>query len=227
MVGGALLLAVLSLSPKQALLRALEGCPRGGIGLGASQRQEIHRLCADVEQSSLSTFAAPATTDVREALVGQWEVLYTDAPPPSNGQLGPFSGRAVQCISAEGQRYANVLLLQWLTVRLDAAWEAIDPAAWLVRFESLTFELHVLGREANVGPTFAWRFSEGVTREWRYTHTDHDMRIVRAGVGAAGKVTAVGKALRGAATPIADDFVFVLRRSAPDEVLPPAPRAGL
>ena len=40
---------------------------------------------------------------------GPWIVLYTDAPPPSNGQLGPFTGVAKQVINLKRGTYTNEL----------------------------------------------------------------------------------------------------------------------
>lgn len=64
---------------------------------------------------------------------GTWHVWYSNAPPPSNGQLGPFQGSAEQAIAIQGDSYKNVLRLPpnssddaWLTVVLDGIWEDWD-----------------------------------------------------------------------------------------------------
>ena len=67
---------------------------------------------------------------------GSWIVLYTDAPPPSNGQLGFLKGIAKQVIDLDGGRYRNELYVggngvdddegAWLTAVLDAKWEEWD-----------------------------------------------------------------------------------------------------
>mmetsp|Transcript_18061 Transcript_18061/g.25459 ORF Transcript_18061/g.25459 Transcript_18061/m.25459 type:complete len:346 (-) Transcript_18061:922-1959(-) len=60
---------------------------------------------------------------------GSWTVGYTTAPPPSNGQLGPFRGIAQQVIDMEGRTYKNVLIVppnDWLKASLDAVWEEWD-----------------------------------------------------------------------------------------------------
>eukprot|EP00958_Prasinococcus_capsulatus_P010175 scaffold993_cov393-Prasinococcus_capsulatus_cf.AAC.12 len=44
-----------------------------------------------------------------QLLDGAWEVRYTTAPPPSNGQLGPFGGVAVQRIDMSNTAYVNEL----------------------------------------------------------------------------------------------------------------------
>ncbi len=63
-------------------------------------------------------------------------MLYTDAPPPSNGQLGFWKGIAKQVIDLEGGRYKNELYIggkggdedegAWLTAVLDADWKEWD-----------------------------------------------------------------------------------------------------
>jgi len=70
----------------------------------------------------------------REAIYkGTWHVWYSNAPPPSNGQLGPFQGSAEQAIAGRGDSYKNILRLPpnskddvWLTVVLDGIWEDWD-----------------------------------------------------------------------------------------------------
>ena len=80
---------------------------------------------------------------------GAWEALYTDAPPPSNGQLGLFKGVAMQVINLQNKRYRNELYIggsttqtsgdinngekvavyvndAWLTAVLDAEWTEWD-----------------------------------------------------------------------------------------------------
>ena len=94
---------------------------------------------------SLCPLSEPAR-DVR--MGGMWEVLYTDAPPPSNGQLGFFKGVAMQVIDLTNKRYRNELYVggnasysgnvnhgergaineddAWLTAVLDAEWAEWD-----------------------------------------------------------------------------------------------------
>eukprot|EP00957_Ditylum_brightwellii_P211853 15366677-Ditylum_brightwellii.AAC.1 len=60
---------------------------------------------------------------------GKWKVEYTTAPPPSNGQLGPFVGIARQVIDLDTKRYSNLLIVdpnEWLSATLDATWEEWD-----------------------------------------------------------------------------------------------------
>ena len=67
---------------------------------------------------------------------GPWIVLYTDAPPPSNGQLGPFKGVAKQVIDLQKGTYKNELYVggsgidedenAWLGAVLEATWKEWD-----------------------------------------------------------------------------------------------------
>ena len=57
----------------------------------------------------------------------------SNAPPPSNGQLGPFQGSSEQAIATQGDSYKNILRLppnskdgEWLAVVLDGIWEDWD-----------------------------------------------------------------------------------------------------
>eukprot|EP00984_Skeletonema_dohrnii_P029781 scaffold20663_cov184-Skeletonema_dohrnii-CCMP3373.AAC.1 len=72
--------------------------------LSSTQRSQIASQLAHLE--SLCPLAEPARNPLME---GPWIVLYTDAPPPSNGQLGPFKGVAKQVIDLQKGTYKNEL----------------------------------------------------------------------------------------------------------------------
>ena len=164
----------------------------------------MHSLLSDLE--ALCPLPEPAR-DAR--MEGPWIVLYTDAPPPSNGQLGFLRGVAKQVIDLTGRRYRNELYVGgWLTAVLDAKWEewdgayldgsdgvaaADDPGAttWKVDFESLTLSLFRI-------PIFTQQFKAGTSRTWRMSYLDDDTRIVRAGKTGRGE----------------DDWIFYMRRGA-------------
>jgi len=137
------------------------------------------------------------------AYLGDWHVWYTNAPPPSNGQLGPFQGTAAQSIEdASTRSYQNLLGVppnDWLTATLDGVWEdwdgvyldsnaddvtdavAVDKtmdwgaAHWKVTFLRLRITLF---RKFNVVDK---EFPPGTSRVWRTTYLDDEIRIVRAG----------------------------------------------
>ena len=130
--------------------------------------------------------------------LGEWHVHWTDCPPPSNGQLGPFLGTSGQFIRDDGL-YQNLLCVppnDWLTAVLDGKWEDWDgrllsmedgtpgeaPSKqqdwgadhWKVTFVDLQISL------------FGWKlfrkdFPPNTSRIWRTTYMDEDTRIVRAG----------------------------------------------
>jgi len=147
---------------------------------------------------------------------GPWVVLYTDAPPPSNGQLLLWRGIAKQVIDLEGGRYRNELYVggsgldedkdAWLKAVLDASWEEWDgtyldnsggradfadygASTWKVTFEKLSISLLDL-------PVFTQQFKEGTARTWKMTYLDDNTRVVRA--GKTGKED--------------DDWLFYMRR---------------
>ena len=127
---------------------------------------------------------------------GPWIVLYTDAPPPSNGQLLFWKGIAKQVINLEGGRYRNELYVDndqdaWLTAILDARWEEWDgvyldksgdsslgidfgSSTWKVTFESLTISLFGVS-------IFRQQFNQVTARIWKMTYLDDQTRVVRAG----------------------------------------------
>jgi len=102
-----------------------------GRSMQDSDRPAIHSLLSNLE--SLCALSAPAR-DAR--MEGPWIVLYTDAPPPSNGQLGFLKGIAKQVNELNGGPYRNELYVggdgvdedenAWLTAILDAKWYEWD-----------------------------------------------------------------------------------------------------
>lgn len=133
--------------------------------------------------------------------LGEWHVWYTNCPPPSNGQLGPFRGTAGQVIQDSSTRsYQNLLAVppnDWLTATLDGVWEDwngifVDDgssssenvdwgaAHWKVTF--LNLKIALLGF-----PIFHKEFPPGTARVWRTTYLDDEIRIVRA--GKTGRIT--------------------------------------
>lgn len=91
-----------------------------GIFANKEKQLQIDSLLCDLESKCL--LDAPAR-DPR--MGGKWKVLYTNAPPPSNGQLGPFIGMARQFVDLKGGSYVNILEVdpqKWLRAELKAKW---------------------------------------------------------------------------------------------------------
>lgn len=168
-------------------LRSLMAATDRGRSASAQQRKEMEINIRTLERDC--NLAEPA----RSALVeGSWIVDYTTAPPPSNGQLGPFKGTARQVVNLGNGTYQNLLSVppnDWLTASLDATWtewdgvyldddedaslDNVGGSCWKVTFESLTIRLFGV-------PFFTKKF-DGVERVWRTTYVDDETRIVRAG----------------------------------------------
>lgn len=178
----------------------------------------MHSLLSDLE--SLNSLPAPAR-DPR--MNGPWVVLYTDAPPPSNGRLGFLNGVAKQVIDLEKGRYRNELYVggsgedgdegAWLSAVLDATWMEwngvyLDLDSSSVRDDAVgqdgidhgattwKVDFESLTLSLFGVPLFTQKFKEGTSRTWKMTYLDDDTRIVRAGKTGRGE----------------DDWVFYMRR---------------
>jgi hypothetical protein len=155
---------------------------------------------------------------------GQWEVWWTNCPPPSNGQLGPFfQGTVSQVIpyNDPGHQYQNLLRVppnDWLSATLDGVWEewdgkyltsedmsdqdtkavATDHGAnsWKVTFLTLRIDLKLWERTFSI---LKQTFPANTSRVWRTTYLDDEVRVVRA--GKTGKRS--------------DEVIFYCRRTAP------------
>ena len=103
-----------------ALERSVAGTDKG-LTCTDAQRAEIEDAILRLE--ALNPTAVPSDS---LALEGAWEVTYSNAPPPSNGSLGPFKGTAYQEINLADGTYANRLTVppnDWLGATLRADWE--------------------------------------------------------------------------------------------------------
>lgn len=131
--------------------------------------------------------------------LGEWHIWFTNAPPPSNGQLGPFRGAVSQVLYEDGT-YENRLSVApngWLTSTLDGLWEEWDGVFldassdqseskatprtkdWGSSHTKVTFrsvEICVLGLRL-----FRMKFPSDTCRIWRTTYLDNEIRLLRAG----------------------------------------------
>ena len=158
--------------------------PRNGVGASAEACSKVTSLSSQLEE--LNPTLNPATDNMKKSS-GSWKVEFSDAPPPSNGQLGPFVGTAIQKIDTATKTYSNILDLPPIKVQLDASYSPLDSSRLKVSFETLSFTLFGKQLIKKSLPT-------GTTRTWCLTYVDDDTRIVRAGA-AGGKVNG-GERLR-------------------------------
>jgi hypothetical protein len=172
-------------------------------------RQSLDPTYALRELEALNASKEPNRDD---RFLGEWHVWYTNCPPPSNGQLGPFRGTSSQVIQDDATKsYQNLLAVppnQWLTATLDGVWDDWDgifldtkskasetgtdwgATHWKVTFVQL--QICLLGV-----PAFTQPFGPETCRIWRTTYLDDEIRIVRA--GRTGRVD--------------DEYVFYTRRT--------------
>ena len=179
-------------------------------GLTPAARERVEELCTQLE--AYNPTPCPATSGVA-ALDGDWCVRYSDAPPPSNGMLGPFAGDARQIVDAKASSYENRLDLGPLTVSLLASFTPSDDSSLRVRFETLTPSLF------GVGPP-PIRFPEGTERTWLLTYTDADTRIVRAGVDGGRSTARELGFIPADEGESADAYLFVLTRDTGEQTRP-------
>lgn len=184
-----------------------------GLRCTESQRRDIEGLITALE--SLNPTPEPASSQLVD---GNWRVVYSTAPPPSNGSIGPFKGTAFQEISLANKSYANVLTVppnDWLGARLLADWKALhrrdldedggrgEGRLWVVDFKSVTVTLFGV-------VLFTKRFT-GTTRVWDQTYVDADTRVVRAARTMEGLEREAARGRRAEAGE-EDDCVFVMVR---------------
>lgn len=197
--------------PLEALKDALRAVIISGDGFEA-----IERRARELERA-YETTTSSSTSDVQALSNGTWRVAFTNAPPPSNGMLGPFKGESFQVVDAASMAYENILAVppeSWLRVRLRARYEALrdvdaSGATWKVTFE--TVKLRAFQRFDVFEKSFT---GDATTRIWRTTYVDDNLRIVRAArtMEAIDAARARGRAARAGDD---DDCLFVMTREVP------------
>lgn len=172
------------LKPQQKLVQA-QGWKESLIQIGTklmsseadppsrAQKQTIRSIA-----ESLETVNATPSPALSPLSTGTWKCLYSDAPGPSGGRLGPFVGRVYQDVDMAAKKYVNILQVgkkgtaPWLSARLVATWEVKDAETWEVQFQHL--ELRVWGRR------LLHQEFKDVRRLWKMTFLDEQLRVVRA-----------------------------------------------
>ena len=160
-------------SDVETLLAPFAEASRPALGVSDEVRSQVDLLCRQLEATR-----EPAQAQARSHH-GTWRVRFSDAPPPSNGVLGPFSGEALQIVDTDRCVYENRLTIGdgTLVVSLLADWKVVNPAEWRVAFRSIQFKFF---GGALALPKIT--FPEGTERTWCLTYVDGDTRVVRAGV---------------------------------------------
>lgn len=138
------------------------------LNVPADVAAAVDAKCLELEQST--------TKPPLEALEGAWRVVYSNAPSPSNGALGPLKGDGLQIVDVEKRRYINELRLFGGNARvaLEATFTG-DAEELRVSFERI--RLVLFGKQI-----FEKQFPPGVERTWCLSYTDESCRVVRAGV---------------------------------------------
>ncbi|KOO28300.1 putative plastid-lipid-associated protein chloroplastic-like protein [Chrysochromulina tobinii] len=197
---------------KSSVLELLAPYGDPALGVPSATFDEIDAKCRALEARN-PTGASTAVA----ALDGAWRVRFSDAPPPSNGALGPLRGRAFQIVDVASRTYRNELSLFGGAVQLSLAATFEQPsaskAALRVAFRTLTATLGGVALPSIQFPT-------GTERTWLLTYTDADTRVVRAGVD-GGRSTAreLGLIKQGEGES-PDSYLFYLTRAPPEEAAP-------
>jgi hypothetical protein len=189
---------------KTELISLLAPFGEPAFNLDDNTLEALNERCCALERCN----PTPAS-DAVAALDGAWSVRYSDAPPPSNGALGPLRGKAYQVIDAEARTYSNELELFGgaLELKLAASFEQRSPreSALRVAFRSITLSLFGLG----LPPI---QFPQGTERTWLLTYSDRDTRLVRAGVDGGRSTARELGLIAKEAGEAADSYLFVLTR---------------
>ena len=190
---------------KAEVFAAVDGTEKG-LSCTDAQRAAVEAAVSALEARNPT--ARPAASDLQ---AGNWEVIYSTAPPPSNGSLGPFRGVAYQDINLADKSYVNVLSVppaDWLGARLVADWAPADgdddDRLWTVSFREVSVYL--------LGFRLFTKTFENTTRVWDQTYVDEDTRVVRAARTMEGLTRAAARG-RTAVAGDEDDCVFVMRRA--------------
>lgn len=206
---------------KHQINQAISTTDKGrSTNLSPSQRSRITS-----QLSHLESLCPPKFEPARSPLMdGPWIVLYTDAPPPSNGQLGPLKGVAKQVIDLKKGTYKNELYVggsgvdqdqnAWVSAVLEATWKEWDGVYLdandidssnidsdndsTIDHGATTWRVDFVSLTLSIFqvPIFTQTFQEGTARTWKMTYLDDDTRIVRAGKTGRGE----------------DDWIFYMRR---------------
>ena len=163
----------------------------------------VDAKCLELEQST--------TKPPLEALDGAWRVVYSNAPSPSNGALGPLRGDGLQIVDVAKRRYANELRLFGGNARvtLEASFTG-DAEELRVTFRSI--RLALFGNQI-----FEKQFPPGVERTWCLSYTDASCRVVRAGVDGGRSIVREAGLVAKNAGEAKDAYLFFMER-APDYV---------
>ena len=164
------------LEKKKSELRAHCIPTKNGTEASDEEQARIEKLICEIELEN-------ACKDVESEAAGAWRVVYSTAPPPSNGKLGPlpFVGQAFQLINPKNKTYENVLKLRFLQLTLKARYEVLwdetpENNRWTVTFETISATFF-----ERQEPSLTKEFPKNTTREWLTTFQDENFRIVRAG----------------------------------------------
>ena len=176
------------------------------LNIGDETFEAVDDACRQLERRN----PTPANACI-DPLEGAWKVRYSDAPPPSNGALGPIRGKAFQIIDVASRTYSNELSVFGgaLQLKLKATFTQPDPNAAALRVAFRSIRAILFGIPLGDGI----QFPEGTERTWLLTYTDEDTRIVRAGVdGGRSTVRDLGLIAKEEGE-AADSYLFVLTRA--------------
>jgi hypothetical protein len=190
----------LELDLKATIQNMILPTKRGIAAIDESKKQQIDSLIQELEDQC--PLKQPARSPWMD---GRWIVEYSTAPPPSNGQLGPFVGIARQYIDLKSKSYINHLSVpgnlkdEWLSAILSAAfeeWDGVpitDSTAHLKKSSSM-FPINTTTRH-DYGASnwkvnfkklsirvfgliiFEKQFQVETARVWKMTYLDEDTRV--------------------------------------------------
>jgi hypothetical protein len=141
---------------KADVLQILSPYGDPALSLPADVAARVDSLCTELE--ACSPTKKPATRDI-SSLDGRWAVRWSDAPPPSNGALGPLRGEAFQIVDTATSTYINELSLfgGGLTLSLAADYTPSSDTSLRVAFRTLQAGIFGAKRDLHEVLTLACR----------------------------------------------------------------------
>eukprot|EP00752_Nemacystus_decipiens_P007220 g6463.t1 len=148
-------------------------------------QEKLRQLCADKSEPDREARIQQLAKELNELnptkdpafsplLAGKWRMLFSDAPGPSSGRLGPFVGDVFQEVRPDEKKIENLLELgpSWaLRVALAADVEVLDGKNWAIIFDRVYSNVAGVQVQEKI-------FGKIERRIWNMTYLDEGFRVL-------------------------------------------------